>query len=533
MNTKPTTDTPDSDEDDLAWLDEYMAEPEPDFDPEPPQKSEKERQKERSRVLREHEERFAPSIFEARSPNATIRENRKHTLRSLFQNIWHEGELCVLFGEPASGKTILATQIAESVARSAGVSAAVPPHAAGVQKAPLPDRTGAGSAGGVVDTPGDQEDEEDSNDGPHAARVLLLDLETSDQDFAARYTAEVPFRKRKAHYRFASNLKRAAINYDEDTPEVYEGRPLEYLGHSFARTADDTKARVIVIDNLTLLNPTATARNTLRWMRYLRKYCRQNNVSILVTYPLPPRSHRTDSAGTRRPFRISNSEFRILNLCDSAFALLPTTIAPDHRYLKPLKGRALVENGKWKAESDRTARGPRALVSADPRNAGSLPASEAPLLDESLRANRDTGRDLPGQNGCRRSGDGVVDSISPHSTQLLPSNVDTSSIHHSTFDIPDSPDDVHVLRLERTAGPRAACLPTPPSGVPSESIHHSSFDIHHSAFLGFTLLGPSPELLHLLDYSENPKRIGRPRKENPVIEMFLDPAYGRYLKGEK
>ena len=59
-----------------------------------------------------------PAGYESRTLNQWI-ELAKHqpVPRLLFGEFWIEGELAVMFGDTGAGKSLLAVQIAESIAR--------------------------------------------------------------------------------------------------------------------------------------------------------------------------------------------------------------------------------------------------------------------------------------------------------------------------------------------------------------------------------------------------------------------------------
>ena len=59
------------------------------------------------------------AAIEIKSANLWMREARQKPVpKMLFGELWLEGELAVLFGDTGVGKSILATAIAESIARS-------------------------------------------------------------------------------------------------------------------------------------------------------------------------------------------------------------------------------------------------------------------------------------------------------------------------------------------------------------------------------------------------------------------------------
>src|SRR5687767_15058592 len=72
----------------------------------------------------------------------------------LFGAFWAEGEMAVLFGPPGAGKSVLAVQVAEALARGSGLDGFA-----------MPERR---------------------------QRVLLVDMKLSDDQFRRRYSIERP-----------------------------------------------------------------------------------------------------------------------------------------------------------------------------------------------------------------------------------------------------------------------------------------------------------------------------------------------------
>ena len=61
--------------------------------------------------------KLKPESFIRKTANEWIEEAKnKPAPKMLFSEFWHEGELCILFSDTNLGKTILAVQIADSIA---------------------------------------------------------------------------------------------------------------------------------------------------------------------------------------------------------------------------------------------------------------------------------------------------------------------------------------------------------------------------------------------------------------------------------
>lgn len=431
------------------------------FEPKPA-KLTPEQRRQKDRAFREYQQWSAPSAFTARAANETVHNARRQTTLPLLGDLWHEGELLLVAGAPGTGKSVLAAQIAESLARGLRTWPS--------DEAPKPTNNEQRTTNQEQRTTNQEQrttnQEHSSPTTDHRPlATLLLDLEHSDAQFAERYTAEDPFGRRKARYRFSKHLKRASFA-GVGIPRSYAGRYDEYLLHSFTRTAAETGARVIVIDNLTLLDLTGKSGSSVIWMRFLRKLASETGLSILVTYPLRESSRR----GPLTLAGLPAAACRVMDSADSVIAIARTAFAPDHRYLKHLKCIR-----------------PAALIpGTDARASYTGPGSPTALED-------------------------------------------------LTRDLLHAPHDAQVLKLQKTPGPSSSRNNEQRTTI-NEPRTNSPFTTHNSPFLGLTSLGTSPESLHLHDYSETPRylypRKPRATKYDKVVDMYLDPAYGRYLKGE-
>ena len=201
----------------------------------------------------------------------------------LFDEFWREGELALLFGPQATGKSVLAVQIADAIAR-----------------------------GKVID--GFQMTTK-------RPRVLLVDLKLSLRQFLTRYSAEDGSQK---SYKFSENL------YRERPPS--RERLCEWLHE----TVLANRISVVVIDDIAELRHTYDGtRETLLLMRELKKLKDELDISVLVI------------AGTREPGRgVSVSEpdmqrSRVLcDAADSVFALGASQCGSGDRYLIQTRSRS-------------------------------------------------------------------------------------------------------------------------------------------------------------------------------------------------
>lgn len=211
--------------------------------------------------------------------------------KKLFDSFWYEGEVCILFADTNQGKSILAVQIADQI--TSGIC---------------------------------------TNHFKVEARnqpVLYFDFELSDKQFEARYSENY-----QNHYRFDPNFYRVEINPDGEIPEglVFE----DYLVQSIEGAVKQTRAKVLVIDNLTYLKTeNEKSRNALPLMKDLKLLKAKHGLSILLLAHTPKRDStrpitRNDLAGSKM----------LINFCDSAFAIGESQQDKNLRYLKQVKVRA-------------------------------------------------------------------------------------------------------------------------------------------------------------------------------------------------
>jgi hypothetical protein len=183
----------------------------------------------------------------------------------LFDEFWREGELALLFGALGTGKSLLAVQIADALARGRAIE-------------------------GFMMRRGRQ-------------KVLYVDLELSDKQFITRYST---FDNGDAStHKFNDNFHR-------DRPPS-----LDKLAGWLRALIVQRSIRVVVIDSLAALKTTADGtRETLELMRELRRITHEFDVSILVV---------TDAAEPARASMPSQRDLgRSRVLCspaDSVFAI--------------------------------------------------------------------------------------------------------------------------------------------------------------------------------------------------------------------
>jgi RecA-family ATPase len=232
-------------------------------------------------------------MFTMLTANEWIRQaSLRPVPKMLFSEYWHEGELCILFADTNTGKSILAVQIADAISR--GVS--IPGFHLAAEAQP----------------------------------VIYFDFELFDKQFEARYSVDYA-----QHYAFNNNLLRSEINPDNDTPDGYACVE-DYLHDSIATCVMNSGARVLIIDNITYLREeTERAKDALPLMKHLKALKQLYGLSILALAHTPKRDMskpltRNDLSGSKM----------LMNFCDSSFCIGESATDKSLRYLKQIKARS-------------------------------------------------------------------------------------------------------------------------------------------------------------------------------------------------
>lgn len=216
---------------------------------------------------------------ECRRANEILRAS-KEVVRPLWSPFWNDKEISVLFSETNVGKSILATQIANDIAR------------------------GVNSINGQT---------------TRMRKVVYFDYELSDLQFRDRYKGS----------HFSSKFYRATP-FDDS---------IEFLGMETAYNdivnAIENGAEVVIVDNITYLTSSINdASVMLDLLKRLKAKVRQYGVSMLLITHTPKRSQRdiitrADAAGSSY----------LINFCDSAFTIGRSYLRPEYRYIKQIKNR--------------------------------------------------------------------------------------------------------------------------------------------------------------------------------------------------
>lgn len=196
----------------------------------------------------------------------------------LYKKLWNEGEICVLFAKSNLGKSILAVQIAEEIARSGKL-------------------------------------------------VNYLDYELEAKQFQQRYCNE----KTKENYKFSDNLFRADLSVDLELNS--EGRVKRFFEK--IEKLSQLGIKIFILDNITsLVDRIENGDVILEFMRNLKRLKEKYELSILIV------AHTTKKSDTT-PLNQDNlaGSKKLMNFVDSAFAIGKSMIEPDVRYIKQLKVR--------------------------------------------------------------------------------------------------------------------------------------------------------------------------------------------------
>jgi len=237
------------------------------------------------------------NFYVVKTANDWLRQSKNRPVpKMLFGEFWLEGELGVLFADTGKGKSLLAVQIAESIARGAPI-------------APL-----------QMTAP--------------AQSVLYLDLELSDKQFEMRYAGEHDAEEGEFltnHYEFSDNLYRVEIDAGASVPDGFRSFD-EILPRIIEKLTRETGSRVVIIDNITCLQRSVYgSRETLELMKELKRLKRSLGLSILVLAHAPKRE-------TARPITGGVQGERLLSrFADNVFTIGQSKLDTAGRYIKHIR----------------------------------------------------------------------------------------------------------------------------------------------------------------------------------------------------
>jgi DNA replication protein DnaC len=215
------------------------------------------------------------NLFYIRKANDWLEEARLlPEPKYLYDNLWVEGETAFLFGGTGTGKSLLAVQIGKHISES--------------------------------------------------QPVLYFDFELSNLQFANRYFAED-----KKYAKFPDGFFRIEIKRDV----AYNTNQLVKKIHE---TAQESKAKIIIIDNLTWISTgTEKAYEAANIMKELSALRRNYNYSFLILSHTPKRDET-------RPVNINDmaGSMVLTNFTDTSFCIAKSFKGENIRYIKQLKVRS-------------------------------------------------------------------------------------------------------------------------------------------------------------------------------------------------
>ena len=271
--------------------------------------------------------------------------------RALFGDLFREGELAILFADTGIGKSILATQIGDAIARGKSVFSATEntevteaeTRAAG-SVPPEDERKAETRPVGSVPLDGS----ESAIRTPRSALiplrndaeplpVLYVDFELTRAQFAERYSTGVRNGRYYGRHRFPSKewFARVTPDWEGPLPEGYK-TITQLFGDSVANlpyTHPNTK--ILIIDNLTYLAAsTSNATAASRLMKALESLKKEAGLSILVLAHTPKRAFRD----TLTVNDLQGSKM-LSNFADTIFCIGRDHSDRDVRYIKQIKSR--------------------------------------------------------------------------------------------------------------------------------------------------------------------------------------------------
>lgn len=275
------------------------------------------KQRERMRKQQLREAQPSDTMLETRPASEWIkRGSKRNPPAELYGSLWREGELALFFGDKGSGKSILAVQLAESIARGRPALSVLPEPA-------------GRALGSKIRSP---------QSALRNRKVLYLDFEHTERQFAERYSAPSPIPgKLPMRHRFPKNFIRAAIDWHSVEP----GKDLACaIQSAIFSKIEESGAKVIITDDILLGGANAMRPNGfVRTMQTLKMWAATQDLSILViAHAKPRRSGPAVSSPVSRLVSLQDLAHsrQIADLADSVFAIARSTFGPEYRYVKHL-----------------------------------------------------------------------------------------------------------------------------------------------------------------------------------------------------
>lgn len=231
------------------------------------------------------------TLLQVRTAEQCLQQARMQPVpKMLFDELWFENELCIFFADTNVGKSILAVQMADAIARGK------PMEGFRLEAPPQP--------------------------------VMYMDFELSDKQFEKRYSEAY-----RDHYPFSNNLMRAGFSPGLSQLKIRASALFSELEEHLLTTG----CRIVIVDNLSYLSEDAleNAQEANALMKELKVLKERLGLSILLLAHTPKRLRhkpltKGDLAGSSGLSRFA----------DALFALGASTTEKNRRYLKQLKVRS-------------------------------------------------------------------------------------------------------------------------------------------------------------------------------------------------
>lgn len=209
--------------------------------------------------------------------------------KPLFSNIWHQGEVGILFSNTGKGKSIFGVQLADSISKGKPIL----------------------------------------GENTEKPIVLYFDFELSTKAFQKRYSTS-----NTELYSFSNKFIRIEIDREQNSED--EKLSFEQLIiNSITVQALKNKAKVLIIDNITYLAASnEKSHEALELMKVILKLSREHSISILLIAHTPKRDiyspiQLEDLAGSKA----------LSNFVDVCFCIGESVKGDNIRYIKQLKNR--------------------------------------------------------------------------------------------------------------------------------------------------------------------------------------------------
>ncbi|MFD2145342.1 AAA family ATPase [Mucilaginibacter antarcticus] len=174
----------------------------------------------------------------------TTGKNRLRSADKLFDHFWYEGELCIMFADTNVGKSILAVQLGDSLSRGEAIPGFGPARP--------------------------------------AEQVLYFDFELTAAQFEKRYSSF-----HDGNYPFSANFYRLVFNPESVGARRFDSYA-DYLNNGIENVLVATKARILIIDNITCLRSgTEAAASAVSLMKNLQAIKNKYGLSVLVLAHTP------------------------------------------------------------------------------------------------------------------------------------------------------------------------------------------------------------------------------------------------------